>query len=197
MKTRILTGRRSALVLAVAATTAVVATGSVAMARGGDGRIRQSTASVATIMTNTSGGACKTGFDTEQDLLTPPDDTPDGNEDAGTVVMTKRCTGAASITFSSETNTSGTGDFIDLAFFATCIGTGGYTHHCHVGAERVASPGGTFFQHNSFPETQVQSVTEVFSGLSRGKWRFEVVPGGNNHAYLQYRTTMVQAYSGG
>ena len=44
---------------------------------------------------------------------------------------------------------------------------------------------------------QVQSVTEVFTGLSRGKWRFEVVPGGNNHAYLQNRTTMVQAYSGG
>jgi hypothetical protein len=197
MRFRSLAKRRSAVVLAVAAIVAVVASGSVAMARDGDARLQQGKASVAPITTNTSGGVCKTGFDTEQDELTPPDNDPNGNEDAGTVRLTKKCSGAVSITFSSETNTSGTGDFIDLTFFATCTGTGGYRHHCTVGNQKVASPGNTFFQHNSFPETQVQSVTEVFSGLRRGKWLFEVVPGGNDHAFLDFRTTMVQAYSGG
>jgi hypothetical protein len=195
MKLRSLLVRRNAVVLAVA-TIALVVSGSVAMAGGTEQRGRQK-APVASVFSNTTGGACKAGFDTEQDVLTPPDNTPDGNEDAGTVRLTKKCSGAVSITFSSETNTSGTGDTIDLSFFATCTGTGGYAHHCKVGNSRSASPGSTYFQHNSFPQTQVQSVTEVFPGLKRGKWLFEVVPTGNNHAFLEYRTTMVQAYSGG
>src|SRR3954454_10174135 len=139
MKIKSLMARRNAVVLAVAATTAVVASGSVAMATGGVGRLHQgkaSVASVADVTTNTSGGVCKVGFDTWHDQLTPPDDTPVGNEDAGTVILKKKCDGAVSITFSAETNTSGTGDFIDLAFFATCTGTGGYTHHCTVGNQK-------------------------------------------------------------
>lgn len=197
MKIRTLMARRNAAVLAAAATIAVVASGSVAMARGGGGRLQQGAASAAAFATNTSGGVCKAGFDTWQDQLTPPDDDLDGNEDAGTVILTKKCNGAVSITFSAETNTSGTGDFIDLAFFATCTGTGGYKHHCKVGNQKVASPGLMNFQHNVLPEEQVQSVTGVFTGLRRGRWLFEAVPGGNDHAFLEKRTTMVQAYSGG
>jgi hypothetical protein len=197
MTSTILTGRRNAVVLVVGAMVAVVASGSVAMARGGAARVHEGKARAAAIATNTSGGVCKAGFDTEQDQLVPPDDNPNGNLDAGFVRLTKKCSGAVSITFSSETNTSGAGDFIDMFFFATCTGTGGYTHHCTVGNQKAGSPGETLFQHNVFPETQTQSVTEVFSGLKRGKWLFEAVPGGNNHAFLRSRTTMVQAYSGG
>ena len=64
MKLKSLSRRRSAVVLAAAATIAVVASGSVAMARGGDGRRPQGGASLSGVTTNTSGGVCKAGFDT-------------------------------------------------------------------------------------------------------------------------------------
>jgi hypothetical protein len=195
MKLKRLVARRNAVVLAVA-TTALVVSGSVAMAGGRDDRGQQK-ASVGAVKANTSGGVCKAGFDTKNQPLTPPDDTQNNNTPAGKVAFKKKCSGAVSITFSSETNTSGAGDFIDLTFRATCTGSGGYKHHCKAGNTKDASPGTTFFQDNTFPDIQVQSVTEVFPGLKRGKWTFEVLPAGNNHAYVDYRTTMVQAYSGG
>jgi hypothetical protein len=196
MKIKSLGVRRNVLVLAVA-TTALVVSGGVAVARGGDNAGRDKAAFAAPASVKTSGGVCKAGFATSDEVLKPPDDTAEDNTAAGTVVLTKKCSGAASITFSSETLTTGAGDFINLAFRATCTGSGGYKHHCKVGNTKTASPGETYFQHNVFPQLQVQSVTEVFSGLRRGKWKFEVLPGGNNHAILVFRTTMVQAYSGG
>jgi hypothetical protein len=37
----------------------------------------------------------------------------------------------------------------------------------------------------------------VWTGLPRGLWRFEVLPGGNNSANLQFRSFVVEAFNAG
>jgi hypothetical protein len=129
--------------------------------------------------------------------LVPADDSTGDNPPAGKVTFTKSCGGVAVATFSAETVTTGAGDFIHLDMRATCIGSGGYSsHHCQVGNSKLAAPGHTFFQTVQEGQ-QVHSMTMVFTGLSRGKWRFEALVGGNNHAFVDFRTFAVQAYNGG
>ena len=191
--------RRNGVVLAATAAVALVLTGGVAVATGGGGRGQQ-TVTPGGVVRTSAGGVCKSGVDTQRSDLVPPDATPNDNPAAGKVVMTKGCAGIATITFSSEAQTPD-GNFIHLDFRATCIGTGGYsTHHCQVGNAKFANPGDTYFQNNTVSGLQVQTATEVFTGLSRGKWRFEVLPSstaGNTTSQLVYRTTVVQAYNGG
>jgi hypothetical protein len=192
MKIKSLVARRNAIVLAVA-TFALVASGSVAMALGGVDHARQKV--VDGVKVNPSGGICKAGFDAETGDITPPDDTVTDNAPAGKVVFTKKCVGAVSIAFSGEA-TPGSSGFIHLTYEATCVGSGGYKHHCKIGNSKLGEPGHTFFSVNH-SGTEDNSMTEVITGLKRGKWDFEVLPGGDGSGSLGFRTTAVQAYSGG
>ena len=43
----------------------------------------------------------------------------------------------------------------------------------------------------------MNSAQMVWTGLRRGVWRFEVLPGGNNHAQLLFRSFVVEAFNAG
>ncbi len=79
---------------------------------------------------------------------------------------------------------------------ATCTGTRGLASPCTVGQQVFASPGHTFFQ-NAVAGIQTHAVMMVWNSLPRGLWRFEVLPGGNNRANLQFRTFVVEAFAVG
>lgn len=198
MKTKRLIARRNGVV-AVLAVLALVVSGGVALARDGDQAKLQKAGARPTLATNTTGGVCKTGFDTQTATVYPPDDSVENNPTAGRVALTKSCSGAVAVTFSSETSTPASGDYIDLSFYATCTGTGGYRTHCAVGAVREGAPGHINFATCCHSNVESHAYTQVFSGLRRGKWRFDVRPGSNGSptASVRWRTTMVQAYNGG
>jgi hypothetical protein len=139
---------------------------------------------------------CRIGYDTETSNNIPPDDSTSDNTPAGVVNMKKACSGAVVGTFSSEVSATGAADFIHLDMRATCTGTGGFTGACTVGQQIFASPGHMFFQTGAGP-VGVRSVTEVWTALPKGVWRFEVLPGGNNVASLQFRTFRVETYNAG
>jgi hypothetical protein len=191
--------RRNGIVVVLAA-MALVVSGGVALAQDGDQAKKMKADSRQQLTVNTTGGVCKTGFDTQTDTIYPPDDSVSNNPAAGNVVMTKACGGAVAVTFSSETTTPASGDFIDLEFRATCTGTGGYSSHCTVGKTKDGSPGHiNFAVYHSNSNSESHAYTQVFSGLKRGKWKFEVLPGSNGTltAAVRWRTTMVQAFNGG
>ena len=136
------------------------------------------------------------GYDTQSGTLIPPDDTTTNNVAAGTVTFKKTCAGAVTATFSSEVSSPGASDFIHLDMRATCTGTAGLSNPCTVGQEIFASPGHSFFQ-NGATAFHVSSATMVWTGLPKGMWRFEALPGGNNIANLQFRSFTVQSFKGG
>ncbi len=140
-----------------------------------------------------AGGGCRVGFDTQTATLVPPDDTTSDNVAASTVRLHKTCQGPVVGTFSSEVATPGAGDFVHVDMRATCVGTGRQTNPCTVGEEVFASPGHSFFQ-NGQASTHVGAVTMVWTGLKRGNWKFEVLPGGNGVANLQFRAFTVEAF---
>jgi hypothetical protein len=136
------------------------------------------------------------GYDTESSTLIPPDDSTSDNPPAAIVTFKKTCDGAVIGSFSSEVSAPTAADFVHLDLLATCLGNGGLTKACTPGQKVFASPGHTFFQVGA-ATTHVNTATMVWSGLKRGKWKFEVLPGGNDVATLQFRTLTVDAYTGG
>jgi hypothetical protein len=146
-----------------------------------------------------AGGAhaqCSAGYDTETSTLIPPDDSTTDNAPAATVTFTKTCVGAVFANFSSEISTPNTGDFIHIDMRATCVSKGGQTDPCTVGTQVFGSPGHTFLN-NGPANFGVRAVQMVWTNLPRGRWTFEVLPGGNNSANLQFREFTVQAFAGG
>jgi hypothetical protein len=137
---------------------------------------------------------CRMGFDTQTATITPPDDSVEDNPPAGSVTFTKDCAGNVIGRFSAEANTPAAGDFIHLTLRATCVGAGGQASPCTLGQQVTGAPGHTFFR-NSVGLIQVNAVQVVWPALKRGRWLFEVLPGGNNSANLQFRTFVVEAYS--
>ncbi len=140
-----------------------------------------------------SGGGCAVGFDTQTSVNTPPDDTTSDNVPANTVFLTKRCTGPVIGSFVSEAFVPNAGDFIHVDAVATCISKAGLINACTVGQKVSAQPGHTFFATGAAP-TATHSYQPVWTGLKRGRWRFQVLPGGNASANLQFRSFVVSAY---
>ena len=191
-------GRRRTLA-ALAIASALVVTGTFAFGAGESkdhDRDASPSAARALITNQSTGGGCAMGYDTQTSTLVPPDDSTSDNVAAATVTIKKVCPGAVTGHFVSETSTATAGDFIHVDMRATCVGTGRLSNPCTVGQQVFGSPGHTFMQ-NATSGVQTHSVQMVWTGLPRGKWRFEVLPGGNNRASLQFRSFVVEAFNGG
>jgi hypothetical protein len=192
--------RRLALIGAVAGAVVAIGGAAWAMASEGDSThdrsVRVGDSQRAIAISGASGASCKMGYDTESSTLTPPDDSTADNTPAASVTFKKTCDGAVIARFSSEVTAPTTADFVHLDLLATCLGSGGLTKACTPGQKVFASPGHTFFQVGA-ATTHVNTATMVWSGLKRGKWKFEVLPGGNDVATMQFRTFTVDAYTGG
>jgi hypothetical protein len=184
--------RRIAALLAPAVIGLLIAGAGAADAKSAAEHAR-SASKVSPKIVGATKGICVTGFDTETGILTPPDDSTSDNVAAGTVTLIQKCSGVAVGRFTSEVVTSGAGDFIHIDMRATCVGTGGFTAPCTVGQQIFASPGHSFFQNNVQPGFEVNGINMVWSGLKPGVWKYEVLPGGNNHAFLDFRTFTVEA----
>lgn len=184
-------GRQSLIVLFVV--TFVAGATTAVLAAGGDSARQRLVDGGPRIAGIGKGGGCRMGFDTESSTLIPPDDSTADNAPAGVVGLTKACNGPVVGQFTGEVSTSTAGDFIHLDMRATCVGTGGFTTHCTVGEQVYASPGHTFFQ-NAQSGVQTHSMDMVWD-LLPGQWTFEVLPGGNNRANLQFRTFTVEAFA--
>jgi hypothetical protein len=154
------------------------------------------TLSAALVTGESTGGGCRMGYDTQTSTLTPPDDSTADNAPAASVTISKPCPGAVIGNFVSEVSTTTAGAFIHLDMRATCVATGGFSAPCTVGQQVFASPGHTFFQ-NVQAGVSTKAALMVWSGLPRGVWKFEVLPGGGASANLQFRTFVVEAYSRG
>lgn len=142
-----------------------------------------------------TGGGCGMAYDSETSTNIPPDDTTSDNAPAAVATLKKGCPGSTVAVFESEMSTPSSADFIHLDMRATCTATGGYSNPCTVGSTFYASPGHTFAQ-NGPTSFGTRSVQQVFTALKRGVWKFEVLPGGNNSANLQFRTFTVQSFQG-
>ena len=190
-------GRRRGLTAAAIA-SALVVTGAVAFGAGETStHDRGSSPSARALVAGQStGGGCGMGYDTQSSTLIPPDDSTSDNVAAATVTLKKVCAGAVTVQFVSETGTATAGDFVHIDMRATCVGTGGLANPCTVGQQVFGSPGHTFLQ-NATSGVQTHAVQMVWSALPRGRWRFEVLPGGNNRASLQFRSFVVEAFNGG
>ena len=187
--------------VAVVAAIALVATGAaLATAVGGGGadhpRGSDSAKASARITGQATNGGCRMGYDTQSSTLIPPDDSTVDNAAAGSVTIRKPCTGAVIGRFSSEVSVPNAGDFIHIDMRATCTGGGGFASPCTVGEQIFGSPGHSFFN-NGADAFHVGSIQMAWTGLRRGIWRFDVLPGGNNSANLQFRSFVVEAYAGG
>lgn len=187
--------RKGLAVLVLTAT--LVVTGAVAYgAVTGPTHDRDAPTAAPQIAGQSTGGGCRMGYDTQTTTNIPPDDSTSDNTAAATVNIRKVCPGAVTGMFTSEVSTSGAGDFIHIDMRATCTGTGGMASPCTVGQQVFASPGHTFMR-NVQGGVQTHSVQMVWTGLPRGLWRFEVLPGGNNSANLQFRSFVVEAFNAG
>lgn len=184
--------RKLLVVLAVAVFALVVS--ATAFASSQD-PARQSGAKPS-ITGTTTGKICKAGYDTEASVVTPPDDSTGDNPAAGIVTLTKSCKGAVVASLDTEVGTA-TNGFIHMDMRATCTGTGGFTTHCTVGSQVFGNPGHTFVETNGSQQIATHPVTEVFAGLLPGQWKVEALPGGDGASFVDYRTFVVQAYSGG
>lgn len=182
--------------MAALVTAAALGGATFALAATHGGRDASGTRHAPSIAGAGKGGGCAAGYDTETGTNVPPDDSTTDNVPAATVSLKKKCRGFVVGRFTSETSTPNAGDFIHIDMRATCTGTGGFTNPCVVGQQAFASPGHTFF-HNGPGEFQDTAVQMVWSNLPPGVWAFDVLPGGNNSANLQFRSFVVQAFAGG
>lgn len=180
--------------VSLAAMLAVVAGATVVVANSAEHSRPPGTGALITGVAN--GGGCKMGYDTQTATNIPPDDSTADNTPAASVIVNKNCAGAVVGQFTSEVSTPSAGDFLHIDMRATCIATGGFSSPCTVGQQVFASPGHSFFQNNQ-GGIETNAVNMVWTGLKRGRWRFEVLPGGNNSANLQFRTFHVEAFAGG
>ncbi len=194
-------GPRKTLVAVIAA-IALVATGAALATAAGGGGANHSRgsdtgkAASARIVGQATNGGCKMSYDTESSTLIPPDDSTADNAAAGSVTIRKTCAGAVVGMFTSEVSVPNAGDFIHIDMRATCTATGGLATPCTVGQQIFASPGHSFFNTGA-DAFHSASIQMVWTGLRRGIWRFDVLPGGNNAANLQFRSFVVDAYAGG
>ena len=190
--------KKKLLFFVALAGTAMVIGATIGYASGSANHSRsKSSGSAAALITGQStGGGCRMGYDTQTTTNVPPDDSVSDNTPAASVMITKPCAGAVIGQFTSEASTPTASDFIHIDMRATCTGTGGFANPCTVGQQVFASPGHTFFK-NGAASFATSSVNMVWSGLRKGVWRFEVLPGGNNTANLQFRTFHVEAFAGG
>lgn len=196
-----LVGTKRKVGVTAAAVAIAVAGGAWAVAGSGEAdhprdEGAKAAAGSARITGHSFGTLCRMGYDTQSSTLTPPDDSTADNVPAATVSFKKTCVGAVTATLSAETSTTAAGAFIHLDMRATCTGTGGLSNPCTVGQQIFGSPGHTFFQ-NVQAGVQVHSATMVWTGLPKGVWRFDALPGGGQSANLQFRTFTVQSYKGG
>src|SRR4051812_46676718 len=193
-------GRRFVLIALVVAIVMVVGVAAFAAGSGLATHTRTRAAGqvqpLTTGATAGTGGGCKMGDDTETNVLTPPDDSTADNTPAASVTLTKACGGAVLGEFTSEVDTSSAGSLLHIDMRATCVGTGGFTTHCTIGTQVFASPGHTFMR-NTNGGIETHEVNEVWTGLGKGQWTFEVLPGGNGTAYVDFRTFIVEAFAGG
>jgi hypothetical protein len=88
------------------------------------------------------------------------------------------------------------GGYITIDMRATCVRTAGFTNPCTVGQQVFAFPPHTYLQ-SARASAQTHSMIMAFPALKTGLWKFEVLPGGNNSAALQYRTFRIETFSGG
>jgi hypothetical protein len=196
VKVRFGRGRKALVVVTVVSAIGLLVGGaSFAVAGGGDHARSSSLATTAAAVGQASGGGCRMGYDTETSIVTPPDDSTSDNPPAATVSIRKPCPGAVIGEFTSETSIP-SGGYIHLDMRATCTSTGGFTSPCTVGQQVFASPGHTFFASNA-GAIETHAMNMVWSGLPRGVWTFEVLPGGNGTAFVDFRTYVVEAFSGG
>ena len=187
------------MLFGICTAVALVLTGGAVASAAGDGanHARPTGGDVSTKAVGTStGGGCGMGYDTETAENKPPDDSTTNNAPAAVVTLKKTCPGAVVANFTSELSTPTASDFIHVDMRATCTATGGLSMPCTVGQEIFGSPGHTFLQHGAATKT-TGSMQMVWTGLKRGVWKFEVLPGGNNVASLQFRTFVVEAFAGG
>jgi hypothetical protein len=146
-----------------------------------------------------SGGAhasCSAGYDTESSTIIPPDDTTTDNPPAATVTFTKTCAGAVVGVFTSEVSAPNAGDYVHIDMVATCVGKGGQSQPCTIGTQLFGSPGHSFLD-NGPASFGMHAVQMVWTNLPRGRWTFEVLPGGNGIGNLQFRSYALEAYAGG
>ena len=184
-------GGALALVLAGAGLVAAAGPDTASLERGAGTQYR-----TPQVTGQATGGVCRMGFDTRNGTLTPPDDSTPDNTPAASASIRKTCSGTVVGAFTGEMSTSSAGGFIHLDMRATCIGTGGLAGPCTVGRQVFASPGHTFVETNQ-SLLHTRSMTMVWTGLKRGIWRFEVLPGGDGKANLQFRTFVVEAFPAG
>ena len=194
------TGHRTRTLVIIGVMAAVIAGGAGYAAAAGGSRADQHRGASATshgfIVGNSAQGPCKLGYDTETSTLTPPDDSTTDNSPAGTVQFKKGCPGAVVARWDGEYNGTGSSDFLHMDMRATCVGTGGFNSPCTVGQQVFGSPGHTFLQTGGATEG-TREAQWVFTGLKRGQWKFEALPGGNNSASIGFRTLTVEAWNGG
>jgi hypothetical protein len=190
--------RRRVLVLMLVVVTLPIAVGTGIVIAGSAEHSRSATKAGGgpMIAAQANGGGCRFGYDTQTATLIPPDDSTSDNAPANTVSIRKPCQGAVVGLWVGEVSTSAAGDFIHMDMRATCTGTGGLTNPCTVGVQVFASPGHTFVK-NTQSGIQTHSAQMMWTGLRRGIWRFEVLPGGNNSASVQFRSFSIQAFNGG
>lgn len=184
--------RKRIVFITIVVTLGVLTVGGAVLGATDGGRDRA--ARVARI-TGTSGKPCGMGFDTQTLTNIPPDDSTSDNTPAATVTLKKTCPGAVIGHFTSEVATPASGDFLHLDMRATCVGAAGLANPCTPGLQVFASPGHSFFQSGQ-ASTHVGAINMVWDGLARGRWRFEVLPGGSSSANLQFRSFVVEAFAG-
>lgn len=188
--------RASGVAIALAAAVAV-GSGGTAIALGSGGDHSRGEARVL-VSGQSSAGSCKMGYDTQTSTLVPPDDTTGDNTPAASVQLKKKCAGAVIATFTSEIQLPAAGDFIHLDLRAKCNGPGGLTGPtCTPGQTVFAAPGHVFLDNDVSTGTSSHSVNGVFRGLKRGSWTFQALPGGNNSGNLQFRSLVVEGFTGG
>ena len=185
--------RKRIVFITIVVTLGVLTVGGAVLGATDDGG-RDGAARVARI-SGTSRTPCGTGFDTQTFTNIPPDDSTTDNTPAGTVTLKKTCPGAVIGQFTSEVATAASGDFLHVDMRATCVGAAGLANPCTPGQQVFASPGHSFFQ-NGQASLHTGAINMVWDGLPRGRWRFEVLPGGNNSANLQFRSFVVEAFAG-
>jgi hypothetical protein len=143
---------------------------------------------------SSSGGACRLGYYTNHSFTTPPSNP--NYLTVASVTVTKPCAGAVIGNFTTQVDTAAvTFPFLLAEMRATCVGTGGYTTHCTVGAEVNASPAMTTLSET--PETGTRSFVAAWHGLQKGKWDFEVDLTGDGRSFVENRAFTVEAYTGG
>jgi hypothetical protein len=197
------TSTRTRRLAAIVGAIGLVVTGAFLSNASGDGNgprhTRTGTSALANSALTATGAStlvCRLGYDTETTTLVPPDDSTADNPAAGSVTFAKPCPGVVIGQLTAEMAAPNGVDFVHVDMRATCVDPMTFAAPCTVGTIVLGSPGHTFTAVGPSP-LGTRTVTMVFPGLQRGKWKFEALVGGNGSARLQFRTFTATAYNGG